>query len=740
MKRLLSLHKLVIGLTIFLLLFVAGAQPVHACILGFIGTDCEGLPSLIVGLAADVVNAIVSVIVTIINTFIGWIAWLAFQVATWIIDFALQINSQLANSAVIAEGFNTVLVIANLAIVVSIVVIAFMVMLRRGEAGKLLTRFIIVAILINFGYTIVIDLVIEPVDLITRSIVQATNFGPTTFAGAFVPQDFNIGGIFGDERVLSPPEGSSIPIDAENELAGLGFNVTVSIASVLFSIAFLVIGTIVLFGFAGVLFIRYIALGLLIILLPIAWVSWIFPNLKVAGGHPFGQWWSSFIKWTLFAPISVFFFWLAVKSINQDALNVPQTNFAAAAGAVIGDMVIVIGLLVGGMIVAQKMSIIGAGAIVGQAKKVGVYARKQATDRISREVAKGTVRALNRPIVKKRLQDLSSIGTKSDFAQRKILGFPVRAMGAPLRAAGKGSVATAQRGESFLLKQAKDKYQNYAPYRLKALLEQENLPRIERMAIQSIMQEKGSSWETNIGQHAARMYEKGEFAKFGGQKTQIDMLKEGLDPRVISAISRSGETDESIGALMRARYDKLEDSAITNIGSSILADYDPDVEHYGFTPEQHGSMQRAFLNYVSQDRAQVLTKVRGKQTRSGKANLNKAAQKRLHSGVTATILKQDKKDRIKFVSDKWEGPKGIKQEEIKRRIEAIDAIKDTKFSDKDRKEEKTRITAHIESLGAEGYLGEIHALDNSQKDIYSTLIEGTSDADTATPTPTADTT
>jgi len=145
---------------------------------------------------------------------------------------------------------------------------------------------------------------------------------------------------------------------------------------VLFSVMFLVMGTIVMFGFAGILFVRYIALGILLILLPIAWLSYIFPGLKMAGGHPFTLWWSTFIKWLLFAPISMFFFYLAVRSIGRGALTAPGTfNLLSDAGSAIGDMIIAIGLMIGGMIVANRMGIYGASGVMKATAKVNTYVK-----------------------------------------------------------------------------------------------------------------------------------------------------------------------------------------------------------------------------------------------------------------------------------------------------------------------------------------------------------------------------
>ena len=133
------------------------------------------------------------------------------------------------------------------------------------------------------------------------------------------------------------------------------------------------------------LFIRYVALAILIVLMPIAWVAWIFPNIKIPGGNPSQLWWSQFIKWLLFAPISMFFFFLAIKTAtSQDILQYTNSG-SDGLGSDLGmfatavcNMMLVVGFLLGGMIVAQKMSITGSKWVMKIAKDRGEALKKWA--------------------------------------------------------------------------------------------------------------------------------------------------------------------------------------------------------------------------------------------------------------------------------------------------------------------------------------------------------------------------
>ena len=373
-----------------------------------------------------VVGAILGIITGLINTLIGLAVWLVFQVSTWLINIALLTNSRIADSTIIKFGFDTVLDIANLAIIVAIVAIAFMVMLRRGNAANLLIRFVIVAVFINFGFLITTHFFIEPVDSVSGALNTAINdVNPATFGTAFVPE-FNFGALFSESTasgtdVYAPP--SYLTDTATNTFAdtlpGWSYTTLLDFSSILFSVAFLIIGTIALFSFAGMLFVRYVYLGILIILMPIAWVSWIFPNLHMPGGHPFKEWWENFIKWLLFGPVAMFFFWLSVKAVNlpEGAISISADDFAgsgwspalAQAASVIGDEIIVIGLMIGGLIVANKMGITGSKAAMAGVKKFGDWAKKRGRDYAIRGVSS----PLRSEKGKERLQKLQNSNSRS---------------------------------------------------------------------------------------------------------------------------------------------------------------------------------------------------------------------------------------------------------------------------------------------------------------------------------------
>ena len=173
-------------------------------------------------------------------------------------------------------------------------------------------------------------------------------------------------------------------LNATNELSGIEL-VSISLSEVLFYALFVFLGVFTLLTVATLMFMRYIALSILLILFPFTWLGWIFP--KISGlGNIWKSWWKEFIRWLLFGPISLFFVYLAVQAAVSREKLIPLgadrlgKGTLATISASIGDMAVVIGLMIGGVIVANKMGVKGAGLFYGglnkMRKKVGTLAKQ----------------------------------------------------------------------------------------------------------------------------------------------------------------------------------------------------------------------------------------------------------------------------------------------------------------------------------------------------------------------------
>jgi hypothetical protein len=115
----------------------------------------------------------------------------------------------------------------------------------------------------------------------------------------------------------------------------------------------------------------------------LAFICYIVPSLE----KHWKEWWSSLLKWCFFAPVFMFFFWLAVTNLKAlestlgtiSKLNDTGSGFMTRFAANIVNSVgffLFIGLMMGGIIAAQKLGITGANVAMGMAQK----AKKGATD------------------------------------------------------------------------------------------------------------------------------------------------------------------------------------------------------------------------------------------------------------------------------------------------------------------------------------------------------------------------
>ncbi|MDI6820610.1 MAG: hypothetical protein QMD65_00315 [Patescibacteria group bacterium] len=312
---------------------------------------------------------------------ISYIGTLFFSLAGYLVGFFLKFNYGILNSNnLIDRGWAITRDIANLGFVLVIVIIALATILRFQEYGykKLLPKLIAAAILVNFSLAIA-GVFIDFSHVLTKQFFSAVESPGTdivqVLSGAFEPQKFYT-------EPLDPA-----PIDPEEEAGGFeGFTVSVllDISKLLFTAIFIFAAAFVLFAFAFMLLLRYIYLSLLLVIAPIAWLFWVFPALS----GQFKKWWSKFLEWVFFAPVVAFFFYLtltSIKSLNQNALLPDGTFFKGTLSDLMAQgakMVLLIGLLFGGLIIAQQMGITGAAGAMKMANTVGNKTKKWAGEKM----------------------------------------------------------------------------------------------------------------------------------------------------------------------------------------------------------------------------------------------------------------------------------------------------------------------------------------------------------------------
>jgi len=155
--------------------------------------------------------------------------------------------------------------------------------------------------------------------------------------------------------------------------------------------------TVFVFGAAAIfLIVRILYIWFLLIIAPIAWMLWIMPDTS----KYFSQWWNKFIQWSFFAPIYVFMIYLSLSIFDATgklnpkafwAVSIPGWNTPAPGLTTVGmpsaifQWILVIAMMFGSLIVAQKFGVEGANGArkmltgwgTGAKNWAGRYARRK---------------------------------------------------------------------------------------------------------------------------------------------------------------------------------------------------------------------------------------------------------------------------------------------------------------------------------------------------------------------------
>ena len=305
-------------------------------------------------------GVIINIVSGLLSVIVGFLGWLITLLISAIIYIA-QYNNYI-DSPVVIRGWVIVRDVCNMFFILMVLVIAFGTILRIDNYAikKSLPKLIIAAILINFSKTIC-GIAIDAASVVMLTFVN----GFKDFGGPQLSQ------ILGIEKMLSlakDPNPSTAAVGINGSKAGVtGWDIVITY---LFAFAYLLIVMVVLAAMLGVLVTRMIMLWIYIVLSPVIFIS-----SKVAG-----TWKASFVQYLVTGPVLAFFIWLSLSTLQSVTSNDPNNvSIGLLGGAVqqpirgleaseissteffIG-YIVAIGLLIGGLIVAQKVGGSAAGA------------------------------------------------------------------------------------------------------------------------------------------------------------------------------------------------------------------------------------------------------------------------------------------------------------------------------------------------------------------------------------------
>ncbi len=359
---------------------------------------------------------------------------LLISIGAALVRFGLQINDNVFNSPAVQTGFSVSLAIANLGFVLGIIVIAIATIIRNQTYGikQLLWKLIVMAILVNFGLVITAPIV-GFASSMSNYFISATSPGSatggyvayvTTMTQAFAPQQtINAGGASNTNATgvangvsvgCNAVVGAYLPSAGVDALCALVGNAAGAMTpaddfsqmslALVFGMAFSSLIAFTFLCLAILLIVRYLMLAGLLIVLPLAWLTFIFPKFD----NSFSKWWNNFIKWTLFPPLALFFIYLAfITAANTGSgttppggttsylstaaglpggvANGPEASIAAETGLAApiqqaADEVLLVGLTIMGLMFANSLSgkagKATVGAVQGGAKAFGTWAGK----------------------------------------------------------------------------------------------------------------------------------------------------------------------------------------------------------------------------------------------------------------------------------------------------------------------------------------------------------------------------
>lgn len=315
----------------------------------------------------------------IVGYVLSALAGVFISIEAFFLGVALQLNFDIINSPTVSIGFSIILAFANILFVAAMIVMAVATIVRYNAYGvkQLLLKIVIAAIGVNFSLVLV-GIPISFSDqmssfFISRSVpgtAQSTGGEDYTLGniGAFASR---IAGAFSPQQAFLYGQGAGSEQKSAGDFITQTANAPGGMMAAILSvfITFFVLMQIVIF--LGVLiaafFLRYIWLGLLLILLPGVWVAWIFPFSQAY----VKRWMHHFIKWTFFGPVALFFLYLALRI--TDVLT--ATHFVTALGSLDNASTGLVDALQKGLSVSLKPVIELAlkSALVGGAMWGGLY-------------------------------------------------------------------------------------------------------------------------------------------------------------------------------------------------------------------------------------------------------------------------------------------------------------------------------------------------------------------------------
>lgn len=271
-------------------------------------------------------SAAITIVAQVVLGILSFFAQGFFIVSGFLIELAMKLNNGILDpvqNVFVFKGWTVFVNVADLALVVGLIIIAFATMLNFDSYGmkKTLPKLIVVALLVNFSLVIP-GVLIDLSGMVTDFFVQQAGLNGSSMSSSLASA-FNISGFLSTAKLGA---GASAGQMAGLTAGKLGAGIMNILMNMAFIVVFTAVATVIMLTLAIMLFLRYFMLSFLLLMTPVIFVTWIFPGTK---SH-WDDWWNKFIRWTMFPPVMVFFMWLSLTAIN--ATSAPQNTTTGSAG------------------------------------------------------------------------------------------------------------------------------------------------------------------------------------------------------------------------------------------------------------------------------------------------------------------------------------------------------------------------------------------------------------------------
>jgi hypothetical protein len=283
--------------------------------------------------------------------------------------------------------------LANMFFVVILAWVGFATILRLQsyEVKKIIPKLVLIALLINF-IPVITGVILDIASIFTNYFAQRSlNIGALLWE-KLPATEIARGGTDGLLQLI--PGNGGISGIAVKSLMGIFFNI----------IAFLVLGL-----YALIFIVRIVAIWVLVVLAPLAWLGYIIP----AGEKLWSMWWKQFIQWAIIGISLTFFLYLSGFvlggsidcNVDEVAIN-QQYGFATGIlSGIIGENLICnilpfvagIAIMLIGFFLSITIAPSGANTILKSAQKGGLAAGKAFAPQVWRGV-KETAKAPGKAI------------------------------------------------------------------------------------------------------------------------------------------------------------------------------------------------------------------------------------------------------------------------------------------------------------------------------------------------------